>query len=111
MKTHILYLIPLSENRTVYEIMSKNAVDTEDPQMTSQSGAYALRAGLAILYAHMRIHTSMRPRTQMHARTRKHEHTDQSVILTASPQQQWIRERALVLPYTHIACLVLHKIP
>ena len=35
----------LPENRTVYEIMSKNVVETEGPQMTSQYGAYALRAG------------------------------------------------------------------
>jgi hypothetical protein len=33
------------ENCTVYEIMSKNMVETERPQMTSQYGAYALRAG------------------------------------------------------------------
>jgi hypothetical protein len=35
------------ENRTVCEIMSKNWVDTEGPQMTSQYGAYALHAALA----------------------------------------------------------------
>jgi hypothetical protein len=34
-----------SENRTVYEIMSKNIVEIERPQMTSQHGAYALLAG------------------------------------------------------------------
>ena len=50
--------------------------------MTSQYGAYALRAGLARLFARMR------PGTHMHARTRKHAHTDQYVILTAFPQQQ-----------------------
>jgi hypothetical protein len=54
------------ENRTVYEIMSKNIVETEGPQM-SQHGAYALRAGLARLYARMRLHTSTRPRNYMHA--------------------------------------------
>jgi hypothetical protein len=45
MKTHVLCLITFSENSTVYEIMSKNIVETEGPQMTSQYGAYALRAG------------------------------------------------------------------
>ena len=77
-----------SENRTVYEIMSKNVVETEGPQMTSQHGAYALRAGLARLYARMSMHTLTRPGTQCtHARTRKHAHADQYVILIAFPQQ------------------------
>jgi len=30
----------------------------------------------------------------------------QYVILIASPLQQWLHERALVLRYTYIACLV-----
>ena len=33
------------ENRAVYEIMSKNIVQPEGPQMTSQHGAYVLNAG------------------------------------------------------------------
>ena len=66
--------------------MLKNVVETEGPQMTSQYGAYALRAGLARLYARMRM--------------RKHAHADQYVILTAFAQQQWFRER-----YTYISCL------
>ena len=33
------------ENRAVYEIMSKNVVEPEGPQMTSQYGAYALHTG------------------------------------------------------------------
>jgi hypothetical protein len=36
--------------------------------MTSQYGAYALRAGLARLYAHMRMHTPTRSGTHMRAR-------------------------------------------
>ena len=47
MKTHILFSIiffPL-ENRAVYEIMLKNMVEPEGPQMTSQYGAYNLHAG------------------------------------------------------------------
>jgi hypothetical protein len=39
-----------SENRIVYELMSKNVVETEGPQMTSQYGAYALHAGKARLH-------------------------------------------------------------
>ena len=51
------------ENRTVYEIMSKNVVETEGPQITLQYGAYALRAGIARLYVLMRMHTPTRPGT------------------------------------------------
>jgi hypothetical protein len=97
--------IGFSENRTVYEIMSKNLVETEGPQMTSQYGAYAFRAGSARLHARMRKHTPTRPGTHMHERTRKHAHTDQYVILIAFPQQQWFRECALLLRYTYIGCL------
>ena len=49
--------------------------------MTSQYGAYALRAGLAGLYARIRMHTHMHPGTHTRARTRKHAHTDQYIIL------------------------------
>jgi hypothetical protein len=35
----------VSENRIVYEIMSKNVVEPERPQMTIQYGACALHAG------------------------------------------------------------------
>ena len=80
--------------------MSKNVLETEGPQMTSQYGAYALRAGLAKLYARTR------PVTHMHGRTHKHAHTDQYVILIVFPQQQWFRERASLSRYTYIACLV-----
>jgi hypothetical protein len=86
--------------------MSKNIVENQTSQMTSQYGAYALRATLARLYARMGTHTPTRPGTHMHARTLKPAHTDQYVILTAYPQQQWFRERALKLRYTYIACLV-----
>ena len=80
MKTHILYSITLFfENRTVYEIMSKNWMETEGPQMTSQYGAYTLRAGLARLYARMRMLTSTRSGTHMHART--HAHTDRPICI------------------------------
>jgi uncharacterized membrane protein YecN with MAPEG domain len=44
-KTHILCPITFFLNRTVYEIMSKNVVEPEGLQMTSQYGAYKLHAG------------------------------------------------------------------
>jgi hypothetical protein len=68
-KTRILYSIPYSENRTVYEIMSKNMVQAEGPQMTSRHGSYALHAGRARLRASTRMHTPTRSGTHTHART------------------------------------------
>ena len=85
-KTHILCSINFfSENHTVYEIMSKNEVETEGPRMTLQYGAYALRAGLARSYAGMCMHTPTRSVTHMHARMRKHAHTDQCGIFISFP--------------------------
>jgi hypothetical protein len=74
--------------------------------MTSQHGAYALRAGLARLHALTRMHTPTRPATHMPARMREHAHTDQYIILIAYSRQQWFRERASVLRYTYVACRV-----
>ena len=65
--------------------MSKNVVESEGSQMTSQYGAYALHAGLARLRA--RIHTP----------------THQYVICIAFPQQQWFCEVASLLRYTYTA--------
>jgi hypothetical protein len=71
--------------------------------MTSQHGAYALRAALARLYARMRMHTPTRPRIHMHAQACTHR----SICNTyCSPQQQLFRERASVLRDTYTACLV-----
>ena len=72
--------------------------------MTSQYGAFALRAGLARLHARMRMHTPTRPGTHMHARTPKRAHIDQYEIFIAF-SRQLSRERASVLRYTYIACL------
>ena len=46
-------------------------VETEEPQMALQYGAYALHAGLARLHARMRMHAPTRPVTHLHARTRR----------------------------------------
>jgi hypothetical protein len=86
--------------------MSKSIVETEGPQMTSQYGAYALRAGLARLYGRMRMHTPTRSGTHMHARTDKHANTGQYVIFIVFPRQQWFRESASLLRYAYIACIV-----
>ena len=46
-KTHSMFNNFFFENGAVYEIMSKNIVEPEEPQMTSQYGAHALHAGYA----------------------------------------------------------------
>jgi hypothetical protein len=38
--------------------------------------------------------------------TQAHAHTNQYVILIAFPRQQWFHERASMLRYTYMACLV-----
>jgi hypothetical protein len=82
--------------------------------MTSKHGGHAFRVGVARLYACIRMQTPRRPGTHMnariHARTRKHVHTDKQVILIAFPQQQWFRERASMLRYTYVPCLVFSKV-
>ena len=75
------------ENRTVYEIMPKNTMENEVPQM-SQYGAYALHTGLAMLYAGIRMQTPMRLDAHMHVCTHAHAHVDQKVIVIAFPRQQ-----------------------
>jgi hypothetical protein len=70
--------------------------------MTAQYGAYVLRAGLARLYARIRMYTPTCSETRTHART----HTDQYVIPTAFPRKQWFRELASLLRHTYTACLV-----
>ena len=47
--------------------MSKNMVEIEGPQMTSQYGSYVLYAGLAKLHACVRMHIPMCLGTHMHA--------------------------------------------
>ena len=74
--THFMSSNFFSENRAVCEIMSKNMVEKDGPQMTSQHGAYALHAGQARL--HERMHTPK------HARTRAYTHTH--VIHIAFPR-------------------------
>jgi hypothetical protein len=37
--THLMFSFFLSENRAVYEIMSKNVGETDGPQMRSQYGS------------------------------------------------------------------------
>ena len=43
--THFMFTNFFPENRAVYEPISKNVVEPEVPQVTSQYGTYALHAG------------------------------------------------------------------
>ena len=44
-KTHFMLNSFFKKNRAVYEIMSKNMVEPDGPQMTSKYAAYELHAG------------------------------------------------------------------
>ena len=74
---------PLPENRAVYEITWKNIVDRGRPQITIW---------------HMRIACWIPKATNT---------LSEYVTRIASPLQQWLHERVLMLRYTYIACLVL----
>jgi hypothetical protein len=54
----------------------------------------------------MRPCTRPRARKPTHTHARKHAHTDQYIILIAFPLQKWFRERASMLRYAYVACLV-----
>jgi len=81
-KTHILCSVTFFENRTVYEITWKNNVEPDRPRMTIWR---------------------MRIASWIHRATNTHS---EYVILFSFPLQQWLQERALILRYTYIACLV-----
>ena len=70
------------ENRAVYEIMWKNIVEQGGPQMAVWR---------------MRISREVPKATNTHS---------EYVIPFASPLLQWLHERASMLRYTYIACLV-----
>jgi hypothetical protein len=61
------------------------------------------------VYKRPRIHPPTHTRTDiLRARIYTHAraYTQKYIMLIAFPLQQWFRERALVLGYTYIACLV-----
>jgi hypothetical protein len=90
--------------------MSKNIVETEGPQMTSQYDAYALRDELARLYARMSMHTLTHLGSQMHARTHEHAYTHRPVSNTYYfSRVTMIRDRASVLRFMYIFWIVFCK--
>jgi len=83
-KTHILCSITffLFENRAVHEKMWKNVVEPDMPHVTIWR---------------MRIACWAPKTTKTHSAY---------VVFIAFPLQQWLHERALMLRYTYIACLL-----
>ena len=71
------------ENRAVYEIMWKHIVEWDRPQMKIRR---------------MRVALGIPKATDRHS---------EYVIIIAFPLQQRLHERASMLRYTYIACLVL----
>ena len=105
-KTRILLpKIFFPENRAVYEIMSKNMVEPERPQMTiwRRAACRISTATRAETYARARAHTH----TYTHTHTHTHTRAQKYVTLIAFPQQQWFGERTSLLRYTYIFSLVL----
>ena len=109
MKTHILCSITFfrKSHRIWYNV--KYVVETG--RATNDVTIWRIRVACSIskaicTYGRAHAHDPRYPHAHTHARTRKHAHTDQYVILIAFPQQQFIRERASMLRYTYIACLV-----
>ena len=93
LNTYFVFSNFFSENRAVYEIISKNVMDTEGQQMRSQNGAYELHAGKARLNSS--THTRERARTDRYV---THCFTTASMI----------HECASMLRYTYIVCLVVN---
>ena len=84
-KAHFVFgNISFPENRAVYEIMWKNIAERN-------------RATDGNITRRMRIACRITKTTNTHP---------EYVMLIAFPQQQWLRERALMLRYTYIDCLL-----
>ena len=88
MKTQILCSITFFENRAVYEILSKNLVQPEGPQMTSQFGAHWISKTI-YTHTHARAHASGRT------------HTHRYIIIIAFSRQQWFANALNVTLYVH----------
>jgi hypothetical protein len=108
--THFIFSNFFSlENRAVYEIIWKNMVEPRKPQTVWSMRVVCWISKATDAQAHARSHapplTSIHTHTCMHSHTRAHAHTD-IIILIAFPQQQSYLQRAWMLLYTYIACLV-----
>jgi hypothetical protein len=111
--THFMFtnsFFLLFENRAVYEI-SKNVVDPERPQITVWRLVACWISNATRAQAHIQKYKvvqiwPVQTVTCLHTDRPGHIWTTLYVIFIAFPQQQWCHERASVLGYTYIACLV-----
>jgi len=92
-KTHILCSIFSPRKLCPYEIMWKNTVQTDKLKMTIRSGS--LLSFLACPSVRLACCISETTNT-----------ISEYVILLAFPQQKWLCERASILRYTYIVCLL-----
>ena len=106
-ETHFMFNNYLSGNSAAHEVIRKNMVQTERPQMTIHHGACALHARSVSLHApctcqstrettHTRTHRHTFPHTHETCQ-HKHAYTHSNMISTAFPLQQCFRERTLLL--------------
>ena len=84
-----------SENRAVYDIMSKNMVEPERTQMTSQYGACVLHAGQVRLRARAHTSTHKRAHETTHASINTHAHAHKEICNT------YCFSTASVVTWTH----------
>jgi hypothetical protein len=84
--THFMFNAFFFEKPTVYQTMWKNIVQPDRPQITIWR--------MCIAYCITKA-------TDTHS---------EYVILIAFLRQQWLRERASMLRYTYIACLVYNRL-
>ena len=103
--------LTFSENRAFCEIMSKNMVQSDRPQIKTQRRACASHAGQVRSHACAHIRTRPHVRAPTHTRTRyMHARTTHKyVLLITFPWQPFFPERASIMRYTHIASLVFKK--
>jgi hypothetical protein len=83
---HFMFNNVFPENRTVYEIISKIIPENEGPQMTSKYDPYAWHAGLARLYARMRMlrPCSSVPTARTHAKAYTHRQICNTYFLSTA---------------------------
>jgi hypothetical protein len=99
---------PPPENRADYEIMSKNLVETERPQLTIQYGVYDIQCWISnAKRAHAQAHAYAPGHPHVYTRAYTHRHVSNTYCLSTA---RMIRERASVLRYTYIVCLVHYKL-
>jgi hypothetical protein len=108
--THCMSFNLFSENRTVFEIMSKNTVDPGRPEMTiwRRVACWLSKATRSQAHAHAPAPTSSHALAHTRALV-THIHTHTYVLLTAFPWQQWFRKRSSILRYTYMTSIVFHK--